>query len=95
MLSVVIKFKNMTAEELWSKHFDGLHYDDITPEREQKYAIEFAKMKVLEAIELIKDNVNYGIYQNDDGQEPFHHESNIFVDNRTIDNAFDIDELCK
>ena len=89
------KTKNMTSEELFGKHFNGMHYDDITSEMIKKYAVEFAKIKVREAVELIKDNVDYGIYQNDDGQEPFHHESNIFVDKRTIDNAFDIDELCE
>lgn len=87
-MEVVIKLKkNMTSEELFGKHFNGMHYDDITSEMIKKYAVEFAKIKVREAVELIKDNV--------DGQEPFHHESNIFVDKRTIDNAFDIDELCE
>lgn len=85
----------MTSKELFGKHFDGMHYDDITPKRIQKYAVEFAKMKICEVVELIKDNVDYGIYQNDDGQEPFHRESNIFVDKSTIDNAFDIDEICE
>lgn len=33
----------MTAKELFSKHFNGLHYDDITREKIEKYAIEFAK----------------------------------------------------
>jgi len=88
-MEVVIKLKkNMTSEELFGKHFNGMHYDDITSEMIKKYAVEFAKIKVREAVELIKDNVDYG-------QEPFHHESNIFVDKRTIDNAFDIDELCE
>lgn len=47
----IVKEKLPTAEELWAKHFGGLHYDDITPEKEQKYAIEFAKLHVAEAIE--------------------------------------------
>lgn len=73
-MEVVIKLKkNMTSEELFGKHFNGMHYDDITSEMIKKYAVEFAKIKVREAVELIKDN----------------------VDKRTIDNAFDIDELCQ
>lgn len=41
-----------TADELCSKHFDGLHNDDITYEKIQKYAIEFAKLHVEEALKI-------------------------------------------
>ncbi len=51
----------MTAKELWSKHFDGLHWDDITPEKEQKYAIEFAKYHVEQALKNIYNSSTYGI----------------------------------
>ena len=45
----------MTSEELFGKHFNGLHYEDITKERIQKYAIDFAKMHVTQfKEELIK-----------------------------------------
>lgn len=47
----------MTAEELFSKHFNGLHYDDITQERIQKYAIEFAKMHVAEALKQVEESI--------------------------------------
>lgn len=40
----------MTAKELFGKHFNGLHYDDITPERIEKYAIEFAEFHVKKAL---------------------------------------------
>ncbi len=45
----------ITADELWSKHFDGLHYDDITPEMEQNYAIEFAQMHAEAALLKAKE----------------------------------------
>lgn len=47
--------------------------------------IEFAKYHVEIALEHFKENTTWGIYQNDDGQEPFDHESNIFVDFQRID----------
>lgn len=47
----------MTAKELFGKHFNGLHYDDISPERIEKYAIEFAKYHVIEALEAAAENV--------------------------------------
>ncbi len=39
-----------TAEELFGKHFGGMHFDDITPEMTEKYAIEFAKLHVEAAL---------------------------------------------
>lgn len=51
----------------------------------QKLMIEFAKMHAKNIIQEFKERVNYGIYQNDDGQEPFHHESNIFIDFGQVD----------
>ena len=43
----------MTSKELFGKHFNGLHYEDITKERIQKYAIDFAKMHVEKALQEI------------------------------------------
>lgn len=47
----------MNTTELFGKHFNGLHYDDITPERIEKYAIEFAKHHVEKALKAVKDNI--------------------------------------
>ncbi len=79
--SEVIEFENVHAEPIYTE------YEVI------QFMIEFAKVKVTEAIDEIKRNVDWGISQNDDGQEPFHHESNIFVDKRTIDSAYDINNI--
>lgn len=47
--------------------------------------IEFARYHVEIALEEFKGNTTWGVYQNDDGQEPFHHQSNIFIDFQRID----------
>lgn len=39
------KSQEAAAEELFSKHFNGLHHDDVTPERVKKYAIDFANIQ--------------------------------------------------
>ena len=41
---------SLTATEMFSKHFDGMYYNDITQEKIQAYTIEFAKLKVTEAL---------------------------------------------
>ncbi len=53
-----------TAEELFGKHFNGLHYDDITPEGIQKYAHEYAVLfakhhRDIDRIEFEKEKVEY------------------------------------
>lgn len=50
----------MTAEELYNINFNGLHYDDVTPEMIQKYAIEFAQYHVKKALENALEEVPYG-----------------------------------
>lgn len=40
----------MTANELFGEHFNGLHYEDITIERIEAYAISFAKHHVEKAL---------------------------------------------
>jgi hypothetical protein len=39
-----------TAGEMFAKHFNGMHYSDITEEKIEKYAIDFARLKVSEAL---------------------------------------------
>jgi hypothetical protein len=41
-------------QELFGKHFNGLHYDDITAERIMKFAEDYAR-NVLE--DVISDNI--------------------------------------
>lgn len=48
----------MTAEELFGKHFDGMHYDDITSEKIEQYAVDFAKYHVKKAIDAVLNEVN-------------------------------------
>jgi hypothetical protein len=46
-------------------HFNGLHYEDVTPEKIEKYAIDFAKRHVEEVVEKASkgfknpDNIRY------------------------------------
>ena len=56
---------NKEAEELFGKHFNGLHYDDITDEMMKDYAIELAttskhvQSEILKAqIEVLKEHKN-------------------------------------
>ena len=51
----------------------------------------FAKTCCIEQAKVISENADYGIYQNDDGQEPYHHESNIYIDKKSILNAYSLD----
>ena len=83
----------MDAKELYDKRFRGLQVGDITSEMIQKYAIDFAKLHVKELINFVKDNVTYGIYQNDDCDDEYHHESSIYVDFSIIDTNYSLDEI--
>ena len=75
-----------TAEEFWNSKKGGfLLIEDAM--------IEFAKLHVQTALEKASEIANYGIYQNDDGQEPFHHESNIFVNKNEILNAYPLENI--
>lgn len=93
------------AQKILRKHYDADNSVDenaITQAMEE-YASQYQeRIKELEAdrsnfyktnIELIldifKSRTTVGVHQNDDGQEPFHHESNLFVDFRSID----VDEI--
>ena len=48
------------------------------------YVIEAMKEACQETLRLAAENADYGICQNDDGQEPWVHESNIFVNKQSI-----------
>ena len=37
---------NEQLEELFGKHFNGLHYEDITKEMMLKFAVDYANIKV-------------------------------------------------
>ena len=36
---------NEQLEQLFAKHFNGLHYEDITKEMIMKFAVEYANIK--------------------------------------------------
>jgi len=42
-------------EELFGKHFNGMHWEDITKEMMMKFAEEYAKLKVEEEKECIRE----------------------------------------
>ena len=48
------------------------------------YVIEAMREACQEILKLAAENADYGVYQNDDGQEPWIHESNIFVNKQSI-----------
>ena len=48
------------------------------------HVIEAMKEACQETLRLAAENADYGICQNDDGQEPWVHESNIFVNKQSI-----------
>lgn len=52
----------MTAEELFLKYFSGMHYDDVTPEKIEQYAIDFAKLKVRVALESAAEKATMNLY---------------------------------
>ena len=49
---------NEQLEGLFSKHFNGLHYEDITKEMMMRFAVEYASMKVEEEKQTIRDYLN-------------------------------------
>lgn len=76
----------MTAEQLFSKYFDGCYWDDLIPEKMQKYAIEFAKMHVTEALKQASEKAQ--AYQMCKDNDP------IIISKESILNAYPI-ELIK
>ena len=46
---------NEQLEELFGKHFNGLHWEDITKEMMMKFADEYAKLKVEEEKQITRE----------------------------------------
>jgi hypothetical protein len=91
----------MDAKELCSKHFDGLHNDDVTYERIQKYAIEFAKHHVVEALMSAKKSYKL-ILENEENETSrilpnksyrLNESSRIVVDELSIILSYDLDNI--
>lgn len=81
-----------TAQELWDKHFNGLHYDDITPEKMERYAIEFAKLHVQAALKSASEKAELKTV------EKYHREIDLsvyepYIDKESILNGYDIDNI--
>jgi hypothetical protein len=81
-----LKQIKMTAEDLFGKHFNGLHYDDITNKHIEKYAIEYAEQKCKELLEIVaeKAEVRLGISS-----------CNYVVDKDSILNAVNLKEFIR
>ncbi|MFZ2486955.1 MAG: hypothetical protein WAZ19_02440 [Anaerolineae bacterium] len=80
----------MTAEELSIKYFGGMHYDDITIEYIQKYAVEFARLKVQEALETAADKAFVVMKEDMD----FYYEDYVEgVDKNSILNSYDLKSI--
>lgn len=43
---------------------------------------------IKDTLNTAAENVYWGIFQNDDGQEPWIHVDNIFIDRKSITNSF-------
>jgi hypothetical protein len=84
--------KILTAEEFHNQYFKNISKEDLSDSQEL-VMIEFAKYHVTEALKQASEIADYGIYQNDDGQEPFHHESNIFVNKDAILNSYNLENI--
>ena len=54
----IIKTMNDQLEQLFGKHFNGLHYEDITKEMMMKFAVEYANIKVEEEKQTIREYLN-------------------------------------
>lgn len=83
----------MTAEQFIDKYNEENESQFSKYDCNTKMMVEFAKYQVEKVVHQILDRVDYGIYQNDDGQEPYVHESNIFIDHSTIHNAYDLNDI--
>lgn len=51
---------NEQLEELFGKHFNGLHYEDITKEMMFQFAIEYANIKVEAEKQIIREYLEGG-----------------------------------
>ena len=86
----------MTAEELLKTIYNegsGAGGDSYNEGDIERIMIKFAKLHVENALIEASNIADYGIYQNDDGQEPFHHESNIFINKDAILNSYDLENI--
>jgi hypothetical protein len=79
----------MTAEELSIKYFGGMHYDDITIEYMQKYAVEFARLKVKEALEAAAEEAMIKVHTESWGD----YETSYNVDKDSILNSYDLNSI--
>lgn len=85
----------MEAKELFSKHFDGLHYEDITPERIEKYAIEFARYHVEQALKEASEKAV--MYDDNEDCHFIDEEGNcpeyLLIDRKSILNSYSLENI--
>lgn len=79
----------MTAKEVLEAYEDnyypGLGNSLVWDEDNILKAMKiYAKIKCEEQRQICADVADYNIIQNDDGEEPFHHERNITVNRKEI-----------
>lgn len=73
--------------------YDDSYENDV--KREEGYFFtpdqlnEYTQSVIEQALQTAAENADFGISQNDDGQEPWIHEDNIFVNRESITNTFD------
>lgn len=90
----------LTTEEFWKTISPDEKYGMLAQLKKlglHKHVFEvmrrFAKLHVESALIEASEIADYGIYQNDDGQEPFHHESNIFVNKDVILKSYNLENI--
>jgi hypothetical protein len=80
----------INLEKIIRSHFNAARNDSIADLMKQSTPndiIDIIKEACSQVLERAAENADYGVCQNDDGQEPWIHESNIFIDKRTILNT--------
>ena len=77
--------RKINLEDLLINHCNNnmLHWINEAEYR-KSFLLDAMKDAIKQALELAAENADYGVYQNDDGQEPWIHESNIFIDKQSI-----------
>jgi len=85
---IYIKMNKINLEEILLKNIKKIYMEFIPIEdfcnRDRIIAINAMKEACQEILKLAAENADYGVHQNDDGQEPWIHESNIFIDKQLI-----------
>ena len=74
----------INLKEILNRVYDKEYRSSYKTEYSEQCILEAMKEACNQVLELAAENADYGVCQNDDGQEPWIHESNIFIDKQSI-----------